>query len=261
MPHIRPWSNPSCRELKHIAFDSHTPCYLEAYPGAWSICELGCLDWAQVFWTIKSGFTQAFVESLKGTVDVMLGCGKKFSLMGSGCPTVIVKLVLVRRFIRLGKRSTENGLVLDNLAGYVADELATRLKWDNDVMDWFAYASNNTNNNIESDTVQIDVLLGDKIALELMDNEISNVKANFSLENTTKDFADAVEKGLLHDMVIGNDKVWVTGLSACQDMQCEESFLNVTSIPPPHSLATCFYGNIYTIVIPMATFLWTMAVA
>ncbi len=255
VPHIRPWSKPTCQELKKIAFDSHTPCYLEPFPGAPSICDLGCLDWAQIFWTIKSGYTQAFVESLQGTVDVMLGCGKKFTLLGNGCPTVIVRLVLIRKLIRLGKRSIDQGLVLNNLAGSVADELATKLKWDKRVMDWYAYAPNNTNNrDIESDKVEVEVLFGDKMALDLSDKEASNVQPDFDLENTVKNFADAVEKGLLHDMVIGNEKVSVKSLTACQDMHCEETFLDVTASPPRHNLSNCNYGSILmTFIITMIT--------
>ncbi len=140
VPHICPWSKATCEELKKFAFDSHTPCYLEPFQGKPSICDLGCWDWAQIFWTIKSGYTQAFVESLQGTIDVILGCGKKFNLLGTSCPTVIVQLALVRSVLKVGKRSTDQELILNDLAGSIADELAIKLKWDKQVMDWYAYA-------------------------------------------------------------------------------------------------------------------------
>ena len=257
VPLIRPWSNPTCEELKKFAFDSHTPCYLAPF-GAPSICDLGCWDWAQVFWTIKSGFTQAFVESMKGVVDVTVGCGKKFTLLDvldDSCPSVMVRLTLtVALRTLIGKRSTDQELVLNNLAGSVADELAMKLKWDKRVMDWYAYAPNNTNNrDVESDKVEVEVLFGDKSALDLTDEKISNAQPDFSLKNTVQNLATAVEKGVLHNMVIDNMKVSVTSMTACQDVECEESFIAVTA-GPPSNLASFSYGDIYiTPIITMIT--------
>ena len=96
VPLLRPWEFPTYAEIKQKLSDSHSPCYLEPFPNEPSICDLICHDWAQVFWTIKSGFIQVFVKSLKGTVEGMLSCGKSLSLLGGSCPTQILQLGIVR---------------------------------------------------------------------------------------------------------------------------------------------------------------------
>ncbi len=231
VPYIRPWSEPTCTDLKEIAFDSHTSCYLEPFPEAPSICDLDCKDWAQIFWTIKDGFTQTFVEPLQGALDVILGhCNKSFTLMTAECPTTTIRLNLDRKHFGIEKRSTNQGLVLNNLAGSVADQLATKLKWSKVSRGWYAYAPNSTTNREkDSDITEVEMLLGDKVALGLT---YAGARYASRLEIRIKELSDAVEGGAFHDMVIGNEKVTVRSMVACQDMKCEETFLNVTAGPP-----------------------------
>jgi hypothetical protein len=78
-PYIKPESDVTCEELEKIAFESHSPCYLEpdGISGESSgICALGLKDWIQVFFTIKSAFFSEFSESIKGFFEVCIqGCG------------------------------------------------------------------------------------------------------------------------------------------------------------------------------------------
>ena len=75
--YIKPGSDVTCEELEKIAFESHTPCYLE--PDGYrlsGICKLELKDWIQVFFTIKSAFFDQFSESVKGFFEVCIqGCG------------------------------------------------------------------------------------------------------------------------------------------------------------------------------------------
>ncbi len=75
-------------------------------------------------------------------------------------------------------------------------------------------------------------MLGDKIALNLTNEEptnMTNVQADFSLNNTVKNLMDAVENGTLNDIVINNEKVTIRNVTACRDLQCQETVLDVTT--------------------------------
>ena len=68
VPLIRPWMSPTCKDIKQTALNSQAQCYLSAYPGAPSMCDLSCTDWAKFFWTAKSGDSfqwKSFVETMK----------------------------------------------------------------------------------------------------------------------------------------------------------------------------------------------------
>ena len=127
---MRPWESPSCDEIRQKAFASHTPCYQEPFPNEPSICDLDCRDWAEVFWTIRGGFTDIFVDSLKGTAQVKLGCGKNFLLMGASCPTVILKLGVAFFYLasHLGRkhRQVDDQSATDQLAYDVIKEIGKR---------------------------------------------------------------------------------------------------------------------------------------
>jgi hypothetical protein len=77
---MKPWMEDlTCEELEKIAFESHTPCYLEPEGifGTSKICLLNIKDCLRVFWTIKSAFYGEFYESVKGFFEVCIqGCGK-----------------------------------------------------------------------------------------------------------------------------------------------------------------------------------------
>ena len=64
----------SCVDLKITAFYSHSPCYLNPDETSLSYCDLPLGDRLGVFWTIKSSFFHAFVPSLKGLLEGMIGC-------------------------------------------------------------------------------------------------------------------------------------------------------------------------------------------
>ncbi len=61
----------TCKELQDFAFASHARCYV--HPGRnLSVCTLGLLDWAQVFWTLKG---YVFTPGAFFTIfEIIIGC-------------------------------------------------------------------------------------------------------------------------------------------------------------------------------------------
>ena len=53
VPTLRPWVRETCADLKRIAFDSHSDCYITPALMAPSICELSCQDVWSAFWTVN----------------------------------------------------------------------------------------------------------------------------------------------------------------------------------------------------------------
>lgn len=67
---------PTCEQIKAMAFKSHVTCYVEPYQG-FSVCYLPPTDWERIFWTIKSSFLPGtFVETFKASVFTAANCGR-----------------------------------------------------------------------------------------------------------------------------------------------------------------------------------------
>jgi len=134
---------PTCEEIRTKAFKSHVPCYLEPNEGS-SICNLPVNDWLWIFWTIKSSFRSAFLETLKAGVEV-----------AADCAGIHAQEIAKRRFsidLWLWKKSTEkrdasDKLSDDELAHAVMLHVSSSLRWDQDsTIDWYAFAANTSNN-------------------------------------------------------------------------------------------------------------------
>ena len=194
VPFMRPWMSPTCKEIKKDALDSQMRCYLSAYPDAPSICDLSCTDWAKFFWTARSKIysSASYVEAMKSAVDVMSTCGKNASIVGTGCPTQMLRLTLnYEKHIVTGDQHGFN-----RLAGEATDKLAKRLGWKTERMGWFAYASNITFEN--SKLMLMHLILANKNGLtqpSRYSNQISD-----SLTDIVDALFDHLERGLLYDL-------------------------------------------------------------
>ena len=74
---LRPWVNRTCRELRDIAFNSHTVCYLSPASGAPSVCDLSCADLGKSFWLVffdGGALQSAPLETMKQMLDIIIGC-------------------------------------------------------------------------------------------------------------------------------------------------------------------------------------------
>ncbi|CAH3139946.1 unnamed protein product [Pocillopora meandrina] len=218
VPLLRPWVDPTCKEIRERAFASHTPCYLNPGNGAPSVCGLDCSDYLQIFWTIKGSFdvkVDTFWESLKGMWNIGEKCGlyaniqKCYRELKDG-PVRVIKLKILLR----SRRSTDNLPESDaqsRFAAGVGSAIASALQWKSDVMDWLAY----TGRVEDTKNMEIVFLLADKKALGITITSTPSVNFN----QTIQEFALAVKQGNLPSKVDGHN-VWVKSLASCSDKAC-----------------------------------------
>lgn len=255
VPVLRPWYKPTCQEIREKAFASHTPCYLRPDKDAPSICDLSCFDFFKIFFTIKGSFIRMETawESFKGMWNVGSECGptsqipKCFKESKDWVTNKAVKTynrfvnnfkIIIKKFKKSIKR--ERRLVdqaplpeadaRSRFADGVGSALEKALKWNTDVMDWIAYAENETLPKYQDpDNMNIVIVLADKKALGIVITSAPFVNFN----QTVKEFAVAIEGGKLPLEVEGYN-VWVRSLSSCSDQSCNETKTLAVSDKPPN---------------------------
>jgi len=128
---------PTCEDIKRMAFNSHVPCYVKPYQG-FSVCNLDPIDWARIFWTIKSSFLPpTFVETFKASVLTAANCGKVWSLkLAEYLYSVGVQVLEKNRWKR-------EALTDDELAYATMFQISSSLGWGHQsTIDWYAFADN-----------------------------------------------------------------------------------------------------------------------
>lgn len=248
VPILRPWYKFSCEDIRQWAFDSHTPCYLDPDEGAPSICDLDCLDFFKIFWTIKGSFIQldTFWETLKGMWNIGARCGvasqiakcfkpvKEAYLRVQKAVIKIIKIVIkkLKKLLTWGKRSTSDPLpeadAQSRFADRVGSAIATAMNWNADVMDWLAYPENTTAPADDPDIMNIIIVLADIKALGIVNTSAPAINFN----QTIKEFALTVANGTLPLQVDGTN-VWVKSLASCSDKSCNSSQVLAVSDKPP----------------------------
>ena len=234
VPLLRPWVDPTCKEIRERAFASHTPCYLDPGNGVPSVCDLDCSDYYQIFWTIKGSFVKVDTlwESLKGMWNIGAKCGRSaiikkcYRELKDG-PVRVIKLK-IKKFLLRSRRSTDNLPESDaqsRFADGVGSAIASALKWNSDVMDWLAY----TGRVEDPENLEIVVLLADKKALGIAFTSAPSV--NF--KQTIEEFTSAVKQGVLPLKVDGHN-VWVKSLASCSDKACNSTQILAVSDKPPN---------------------------
>ena len=131
---------PTCEEIKTMAFDSHVPCYVEPYLG-FSVCNLSPVDWARIFWTIKSSFLPgSFVKTFQASLLTAFDCGVIWSKqLADYLYTLSVKILQNNRT----KRDTNGMLSDDELAHAIVLDISSSLQWiEESTIDWYAFAVN-----------------------------------------------------------------------------------------------------------------------
>ena len=248
VPFLRPYVKINCAKIQAFAFRTHTPCYLHPYPGGPSICDLDCVEWAKVFWTIKGAYITATSESLRGMWSVTKGCASLSSLLTHvTCTWAVLKaegragMRLVRFVIRkvnaaadwfkhlIEKRSAP--LDFDEVAGNIADQLAVQLGWEKDGVQWFAFVGNNSMNISNADEIDINILLGSRAEYDL--NAVGVPEAD--MNKTVDDLAEAIGNEQIH-LDVGKN-LNVTQFSACLDTDCQDTYHDVIpklKKPKPH---------------------------
>jgi len=132
---------PTCKEIKTKAFKSHVPCYLKPYKGS-SICSLPARDWLWIFWTIKSSFRSAFLDTLKASLDIAADCAG-IHAQATAKKLFSVDLWLWQKYTEI--RDASDIMSDDELAHAVMLHVSSSLRWHQDsTMDWYAFATNTT---------------------------------------------------------------------------------------------------------------------
>ncbi|KXJ11702.1 uncharacterized protein LOC110243329 [Exaiptasia diaphana] len=231
VPLLRPWRSPSCQEIRRAAFDSHTPCYLRPDKGAPSVCDLECLEFFKIFFTIKGSFVKLDTagESLKGAWNILNQCGLKctYNWFRQSVTIRMVKIyfkLITQKTKRLFKRSSEDPLPEDDKQSRFAEEVVTyisnALKWNPEVMDWFSFS--NTNSSI------LYVALADKKGLGIVQTSTPAVNLN----NTIAGLATAIKESHIPVQVNGSN-VWLKSLDSCSDKTCSQPRSLAISEKPP----------------------------
>ena len=247
VPLLRPWANPTCKEIRERAFASHTPCYLEPDKDVPSICDLDYVEKVKIFWTIKGSFLKLDTawESLKGMWNIETECisSKIKQTYESAKQTLngVIKFfeVKIQKFKKRKRRSTDplpEADLQSRFADGVGSNIAKTLKWNTNVMDWLAY----TDAVDDLDNLNIFIVLADKKALGIVNTSAPSV----DFQQTIQEFASAVTKGTLPIQVDGH-RVWVKSLASCSEKSCNSTQTLAVSDKPPWSGATGIsHGNV-----------------
>ena len=225
VPILRPYVHTNCKKIKEFAFDTHTPCYLDPYPGEPSICDLNPLDWGRVFWTIKGGFVSATIPSLRGMYEVSVGCGKEMldnivspiKNAGMRLFNLIIEKVMTSRCSGshcITKRSVSTEYDMTNS---IAQQLARQLHWGKNGIQWFAFVQNGST----AGEIDVNILLGSRAMYDV--NAVGVPDAD--LNKTVNDLTHAIGNEQL-SVDIGQDFKG-KNYSACFDLVCQETYNKV----------------------------------
>lgn len=246
VPLLRPWTNPTCSDIRERAIASHTPCYLKPDKDVPSICDLDYVQYVKIFWTIKGSFIKLDTawQSLKGMWNVETECtlSKIQHTYESAKQTLkdVIKFFKIK-IQKFEKRQRYNDYLPEaDLQSRFADEvgsnLASSLQWNTNVMDWLAY----TDAVFDLDSVDIFIVLADKKALGMVNTSAPSV----DFYQTIQEFASAVKNGTPPVQVDGQ-KVWIKSLASCSDKSCKSTQTLAVSDEPPWSGATRIsHGNV-----------------
>ena len=238
VPLLRDSEALTCNEIKEKALASYTQCYLNPGEGAKSICDVHCWQHFKIFWAIKGSFLKLDTawESLKGLWNIGAQCSSPSSQMDCferNFKNVIKLLKLnVENLMRRERRSPDslsNVDILSRFTNGVGEAIASKLKWNRDVMDWVAY----TSNWVSLGNVDIIIAMADRKALGIVTAPVESV----NLEQTIDDFVSAINTSSLRPQVDGYN-VWIKSLALCIDKSCVQTRTLTVSNKPPWSGAT-----------------------
>ena len=235
VPLLRPWNKPTCQEIGKTAFESQVSCYMKPDEGVLSICDLDCKEYFKIFWAIKGYIfrVETVWESLSGLWNIDDKCGSNRShncFQEGGQGLIKITKMSVQKFTQRGKRSfdsTPDETARRKFVDRVASAIASRLKWDTVVMDWFAYPSN-VKTASDPSSLEMVMVLADKKALGID----TSFRPSFNFNQSLQKFSSAIEEGTLLLQVDGYN-VWVKSLVSCSDKSCNDTQTLADSDKPP----------------------------
>lgn len=258
VPTIDKYRKKTCGELKNLAFETHTPCYINPDGSSLSVCDLSPTDLGKVFWTIKGSFLSAFSPSVKGLWDVSKVCTPIIvkdvkDKIDKAVENIVEPFKKISQKIKLTIKEMENRFVHliintqsrynlrykrsltnddDNkqsqLGGKIIDDLAIQDKWKDKGLVWFAYVNNS--NPDDKKTLPIHVLLDDA-------NKYNSSLNPANISNTLIVLAERIMQGTLK-VKMDNNTFEVEGIKGCLDEECEIFSFNVTTTATTLDLTT-----------------------
>jgi len=236
VPLLRQRAPPSCAEIRLTALASHSPCYLNPYQGAPSICDLPLSDIVPMFFTIQSAFTDPATagESLCGALDVARGCYSQWQssrpclraftanfrlLYGAVLPTAATWAIKAARFVQ---------------------KIGQKLNWDSTGLRYFGCAVDWVD---AGDTGAVSILLAVRDNYNCLSSLLSGRKkrSTFDLDAVAADFENAVSDGSLLLELDDGETLYVTGMAQCDPPACANGItMSVTAPlgPPPRPPTT-----------------------
>ncbi|XP_076076633.1 uncharacterized protein LOC143047449 [Mytilus galloprovincialis] len=226
---LRPYLPFTCEDVKRIAFDSHTPCYVKPIPESPSIsvCNLDASDYFSVFWTIQSSLktsTNSSLRTIRSMFETLKQCTVSFlpSFSFDG-PVRLVKLKLKYFFI-LGRRRRPNSDDKMKILNDFVDSMAYKLHWQENGVLWFSDPEINSNNSASSETY-IDVFLTNRNVYDL---DAKNTRVPSNLNTTVNKFKKMTQTGDLNGN-IGGFSIKILTSQGCLDASCDTLLFNVTA--------------------------------
>ncbi|XP_060565644.1 uncharacterized protein LOC132724720, partial [Ruditapes philippinarum] len=221
VPILRPFVMATCESIRQQAFESHSGCYLHPDVGKPSICDIGGVNWARIFWTVKSALIQDATATLKQMLDVVEACGS--DILSTG----MEKIQMIFR------QTTEIVLSdLNQFAESISEQIASQMDWYKRGIIFFGFPTFTSYNRFKrsadnkTDLFYINLLIASKSEFDL--NANSSHKVNVSTEATS--VAKAIENGDARLQIPEGTEF--TELSLCVDYSCTETSLQIKPAPP-----------------------------
>ncbi|XP_033751666.1 uncharacterized protein LOC117335638 [Pecten maximus] len=130
VPILRPWENLAitCTSIKNVTSASHSKCF-----SGLPFCPLSFSDQMTIFWTIKGGFTDAFVDAMKSFWEIVYGCLKQHT---TNVDLTDNKLARVKVIV---KKHASMDNTPDIFAGRLVDAIALKQKWAANGLAWYGF--------------------------------------------------------------------------------------------------------------------------
>ncbi|CAC5401512.1 unnamed protein product [Mytilus coruscus] len=212
---LRPYLRLTCKDVKQLAFDSHTPCYVHPVPESPSIsvCNLGASDFFSVFWTIKSSLRMS-ADSSRRTIRGMFGILKT-------CPGSFLKKFNFDGTVRLLKLRLKyfRRLTMRTLNDFV-NSIAKKLRWQETGIIWFADPEINSTTSASSETY-MNIYLTDRNVYDL---NADNTTVPSNLNTTVNEFKKMTKTGDLNGF-----SITILSSQGCLDANCDKLSFNITA--------------------------------
>ncbi|KAH3733355.1 hypothetical protein DPMN_039781 [Dreissena polymorpha] len=210
VPLIRQYTSVSCSTIKMTAYESHSACYTNPYPGAPSICTLGAKNLFQVFVTVKSAFVDDFFATGDQLLETALKCGGLYTENA-------IKIVMQGVYTTTDYIDNVYNKVMKGLRSYFKNKLTSLA----DDVFFAPFIPNITRNRRSAAETNINVIFLPRAEYDMNYNGNPDVNVTAALDRVM----DAIENG---EIYLG---LPTRSVSQCINTGCTTTTRTV--IPPP----------------------------